>query len=321
LPFTAGPNLVEPYEADVISTVNDVNVHIDQTILYGTVGITDRLDVSVAVPISSVRLSATSNANIIRVSGPTPTLILAGGITTQIPNPHQFDASGSLQKTFSSKGSASGVGDVLFRVKAAVLNREKVRVAAAMDFRTATGDSQKLLGAGGPGFTPFVVISGGKRFSPHANIGYQWNGKSILAGNITGTTFGEDAAGQATVTTGPATKGSLPNQLLYFSGVDVGVTDRLTVNLDYLGQAVFDAPRVVTDTFTTQNIPGGTGALTLPTIRGDKKTTTLNNGSVGLKYNLFGALLITGNVLFRMDHHGLRQDVTPLVGLSYTLSR
>jgi hypothetical protein len=316
LPGT-GPGGSEPtYEADVISTTNDINLHIDQTILYGTVGLTDRLDVSVAVPISSVRLNATSNANIIRVSG--PTFVLNGAV---LQNPHEFDANGSLQKTFNSSGSASGVGDVLFRVKASLLNTDKVRVAAAMDFRTKTGDAQKLLGTGGTGFTPFAIISGGQRFSPHANVGYQWNGKSVLAGNITGTTFGEDATGAATITSGPATKASLPDQLFYFVGMDMGVTDRLTVNVDYLGQTVFDAPRVARTTFTTENIPGGTGPLTLDTIRGEKKTTTLNNGSVGVKYNLFGGLLLTGNVLFRLDDHGLRQNVTPLVGLSYTFSR
>jgi hypothetical protein len=333
-------NIVQPYESDVISTKNDINVHIDQTVLYGTVGITNRLDVSVAMPISSVRNSATSTAEIRRVSGsPMITLInpnVPGG-TVPVPNPHAF-ANGTLQNTFpTSSGSASGIGDVLFRVKAAVLNGEKVRVAAAMDFRTATGDAQKLLGAGAPGFTPFVVVSGGKRFSPHANIGYQWNGDSILAGNITGTTFSEDTDGKITgiagtpliTTGGPATKKSLPNQLLYFFGVDMGVTDRLTVNLDYLGQTVFDAPRIVSATFTTTPVapallPAGSqfdDPKTLATIGPEKKTTTLNNGSVGLKYNLFGGLLLTGNVLFRMDNHGLRQNVTPLVGLSYTLSR
>jgi hypothetical protein len=315
LPRT-GPGATEPtYEADVISTANDINLRIDETILYGTVGINDRLDVSVAVPISNVRLDATSNANIIRVSGPTFQL---PGNPAVFNNPHAFDAAGSLQKTYSSSGSASGVGDVLVRVKGSVLNGEKIRVAAAMDFRTSTGDAQKLLGAGATGFTPFAVISGGGRFSPHANIGYQWNGDSILAGNITGTTFGEDANGQATITTGPATKASLPDQLFYVAGIDMGITDRLTFTADYLGQTVFDAPRVFPDTFTTQNIPGGRGSETLNTIRGGKETTTLNNGSVGLKYNLFGGLLLTGNVLFRMDDHGLRQDVTPLVGVSYT---
>jgi hypothetical protein len=104
-------------------------------------------------------------------------------------------------------------------------------------------------------------------------------------------------------------------------GTDIGVTKSLTVDLSYLGQTVFDAPRVFRDTFTTAAVPGGTGALNLQTIRAGKNTTSLNSGSAGLKYNLYGGLLLTGNVLFRLDNRGLRQDVTPLVGLSYTFSR
>ena len=39
----------------------------------------------------------------------------------------------------------------------------------------------------------------------------------------------------------------------------------------------------------------------------------------GLKYNLFGQLLLTADILFRLDNKGLRQDVTPLIALSYAL--
>ena len=39
--------------------------------------------------------------------------------------------------------------------------------------------------------------------------------------------------------------------------------------------------------------------------------------SLRFKYNLFGNVLLTGNVLFRLDNKGLRQDVMPLLGLSY----
>ncbi len=39
--------------------------------LFGTVGVTNRLDVSLAMPIVSVRMDATSDDQIIRVSGPT----------------------------------------------------------------------------------------------------------------------------------------------------------------------------------------------------------------------------------------------------------
>jgi len=320
LPHSGTGGVVQPYEVDVISTSNNIDLHVDQTILYGTVGLTDRLDVSLAVPISSVRLGASSNATILRVSGPTFTPTGAPP-TTLIPNPHSFDTSGSLTRTFNNDGSASGIGDVTIRIKGGVLNRDKVRIAAAMDFRMPTGKEEDLLGSGAAAFKPFVAISGTGRFSPHANIGYQWNGKSILAGNITGTTFGEDANGQATLTSGSPTKESLPNHLSYVFGADLGVTDSLTVGFDYLGQTVFDAPRVFRDTLTTAAVPGGTGALTLETVQAGKKTTTLSSGSAGLKYSLYRGLLLQANILFRLDNHGLRQDVTPLLGLSYSFNR
>jgi hypothetical protein len=315
VPGTGPGGADEPYESDVIATVNSLDLRLDQTTLYGTVGLTDRLDVSVAIPIVSVGLGASSNANIIRVSGQQVTL--SNGRV--IGNPHAFDAQGSLQKVFTNSGSATGIGDVTVRVKGRLTSSDsKVQVAAAVDIRTPTGDERKLLGSGATGVKPFLIVSAGKRFSPHLNIGYQWNGSSVLAGNITGATFGENAAGQATVTNGPPTKGDLPNQFFYSLGFDAGVTNRLTLDFDYLGQTLFDAPGISVTNFVTDNLPGGTGALTFPTIVGQTKTTTLNNGGVGFKYNLTRTLLLTADLLFRLDNHGLRQDVTPLIGLSYT---
>ena len=39
---------------------------------------------------------------------------------------------------------------------------------------------------------------------------------------------------------------------------------------------------------------------------------------MGLKANLFGRLLIDVNVLFKLDEHGLRDKVTPLIGIEYS---
>jgi hypothetical protein len=310
------PSPTEPYKADVISTVTNVNLNMDQTMLYGTVGLTDRIDFSVAIPIVSVRMGASSDASIIRVSG--PTFVSAAGVVT--PNPHHFTADlNSLANSYSpARGSASGIGDVTFRIKGDILQRESVRVALALDVRAPTGDARQFLGSGATGIKPFIAVSAGKRFSPHVNLGYQWNGDSILAGNITGTTVSEDAT---TVTNGPATKDGLPGMFFYSFGADMGVTNRLTIAADYLGQTLFDAPRVLGSTFTTQAIAGGTGAIPLATITGAKQTVTLNNGAVGLKYNLFDRLLITADLLFRLDNNGLRQNVTPLIALSYAFGQ
>ncbi len=318
VPGTGPGGVAEPYEADVIQAVNDVSLHMDQTMLFGTVGITDRLDFSVAVPIISVRMGAISNDTIIRVSG--PTFVPAPG-APPINNPHQFNTSGSLTNLYGSNGSASGIGDVTFRVKGNILQTDALRVALALDVRAPSGNARELLGSGATGIKPFVAISAGKRVSPHVNLGYQWNGNSILAGDVTGTAISENAAGTVVIQNGPAIKRRLPSQFFYSFGVDVGVTNRLTLAFDYLGQAVFNAPRVFSSTFTTQNIPGGTGPLTLPTIIGNKETMALSSGAAGLKYNLFGQLLLTADLLFRLDDKGLRQDVTPLIALSYAFGK
>jgi hypothetical protein len=316
VPDTGPGGVAEPYEADVIRTSNNVNLNMDQTLLYGTVGITDRIDFSVAIPIVSVRMGASSDAQIIQVSGPT---FVANGMT--IPNPHEFNAAGAQTNTYSSTGSAAGLGDVTFRLKGGIFQTDKFRVAAAVDIRAATGDARRFLGSGATGVKPFIAVSAGKRYSPHVNVGYQWNGQSVLAGNLTGTAISEDSAGNVTIQNGPATKGSLPGQFFYSFGTDLGVTNKLTLAFDYLGQTLFDAARVSQSSFTTQNIPGGTGALTLPTIAGAKNSFTINNGAAGLKYNLFNRLLLTADLLFRLDNNGLRQNGTPLVALSYAFGQ
>jgi hypothetical protein len=284
----------------------------DQTMLYGTVGITNRLDISLAVPLVSVRFGATSDATIIQVSG--ATFVTAPG-GPPIPNPHAFP-NGGLTNTYSSTGTAFGIGDITIRAKENVFQAGGLNIAAVLDVRAPTGNARDFLGSGAVGIKPFVAISVGKRFSPHANLGYQWNGSSVLAGNLTGTTVGE-ANEVAVIQTGPATSAPLPSQFFYSVGSDYGVTKRLTLNFDYLGQVVVHAPRVFESSFTTANVPGGTGALTLPTITAGKDNIGLNSGALGFKYNLIDRLLFTADLLFRMDDKGLRQTVTPLIGVSY----
>ena len=41
------------------------------------------------------------------------------------------------------------------------------------------------------------------------------------------------------------------------------------------------------------------------------------NGAAGLKINLFGRLLLDANVLFKLNDAGLRDKVTPLIGIEY----
>jgi hypothetical protein len=41
------------------------------------------------------------------------------------------------------------------------------------------------------------------------------------------------------------------------------------------------------------------------------------SGAIGMKASLSQRLLLDANLLFKLDEHGLRDKVTPLVGLEY----
>ena len=43
-----------------------------------------------------------------------------------------------------------------------------------------------------------------------------------------------------------------------------------------------------------------------------------SGGSVGFKVNAFQRLLFDANLLFALDHNGVRDRVTPLVGFEYS---
>jgi hypothetical protein len=336
IPDTGNGGAVEAYESDVIKTNNSLDLNMDQTVFYGTVGITDRLDVSVSIPFVSVRFGAASAADIIRVSG--QSFYAFPGATSTTVNPHEFDANGSLTNSYAANGSASGIGDVTFRVKGNIYRGENIQVAAVVDIRTASGNAREFLGSGATGIKPFLAISSGNRFSPHLNLGYQWNGSSILAGNLTGTTLSEvntvpqgaapgtAPSDQVAISNGSATTGRLPSQIIYSLGFDFGATRRLTLAADYLGQTLINTPRVFQTTYNTQPpplslAPAPMASQPLPTITAGKDTIGVSSGSVGFKYNLFSQFLLTGNILFRLDNKGLRQDVTPMVALSYAFGK
>ena len=100
---------------DVITSNNSVDLTVHQTVLLMTGGITNGLDLSLAIPIVSTSMSARSNAFIQRLG------------TSGTPFTHTFvEGVDAPQKTFINSGSASGLGDIIVRVKGTVLNRKRV---------------------------------------------------------------------------------------------------------------------------------------------------------------------------------------------------
>ena len=277
--------------SDVVATMNTIEATVSQFSGALTYGVTDRFDLSLAVPIVRTHLSLLSNATIHRVG-------TGGNVQVHyFPDDSAIGGFGSTHQFFA-EGSASGVGDIVVRAKTTVLREGPRALAAGVDVRLPTGDEQNLLGSGAAGVRPFAAFSTAfGRFGPHANIAYQWNGKSVIAGEVES-----------------GLKADLPDQFVYALGSDFGVTDRFSIVLDVTGQRVLDSPQLSTRS-TTASGPGG--SITLPDIRFETASYWVSSGALGFKANVARSVLINFNLRFKIGENGLSDRIAPLLGFEW----
>jgi hypothetical protein len=273
---------------DVVTTVNSISASVSQFTTFVTLGVTDRFDVSVAVPVVSNTLQVVSDATIQRLG-------------TTNPLTHFFRLSDGEtvgnRRLFTAGGSASGLGDVTVRLKSALAHHGSSGLSAGLDLRLPTGDEMNLLGTGATALQPFVIVSTTfQSVSPHANISYQWNGSSVLAGN--------PEAG---------TSAKFPSQMQYAAGADVAVNSHFTLVFDLLGRYIIDAERLQAEDFHALD-----GKSVFPNVTFFRDSYQMLNGSIGTKVNVFGRLLVDANLLFSLDSHGVRDKITPLIGFEYS---
>ena len=272
---------------DVVTTINSIEAIVSQSTTFVTLGITDSFDISLAVPVVSNSLTIVSDAHIQRL-----------GTTDELT--HFFrQANGEVgdQRVFTASGDATGLGDIMVRAKHTLRKRTATEFAVGLDVRLPTGDEMNLLGSGAPAVQPFAIWSGTfQKVAPHINLGYRWNGSSVLAGN-------------------PSTGESrhFPDQFSYALGADLIVNSRLTLAFDVLGRYVIDAERLRAETFLARD-----GVSTFPNIVFERDSFNALSGAMGFKANLLDRLLLDVNLLFKLDEHGLRDKVTPLIGFEYS---
>ena len=277
--------------ADVVATTNTIEASVTQFTGAITYGLTDRIDLSLAVPVVRTRLALLSNATIHRIGT---------GNALQVHYFRDPDAIGGYGSTrqYYAEGSATGVGDLVARVKTTVLREGPRSLAAGVDVRMPTGDERNLLGSGALGLKPFVAMSGSiGALAPHANVAYQWNGKSSLAGDV--------RAGD---------KADLPDQFTYALGADLLVAPRLSIVCDLFGQRVIDSPRMFTRLETHS---GGAGSVTLNDVLFQTQSYWTTAGGFGLKGNVAKNMLVTFNLRFAITDSGLTDRLAPLLGLEW----
>ncbi len=184
------------------------------------------------------------------------------------------------------------------RAKATVLREGARALAVGLDVRMPTGDEQNLLGSGALGMKPFAAFSSSMgAFAPHVNVAYQWNGKSLIAGNVRENQ-----------------KEDLPDQFTYALGADVLVAPRLSVIVDLFGQRVINSPRL---TSTTSVRTGVAGSVTLDDIQFVNESYWGAAGSFGMKGNVASRMLVTFNMRFALADGGLTDRLSPLLGVEW----
>ncbi|HEY9466414.1 MAG TPA: hypothetical protein VIR54_25130 [Vicinamibacterales bacterium] len=272
---------------DVVTTVNSIEAEVSRSAAFISYGVTNRLDVSIALPIVTADLVVTSDATIQRLGTTNPETHFFRSVEDDI----------GARRRFTAFGHASGPGDVIVRLKQTVKKATNQGVALGVDLRLPTGDERNLLGTGAAGVGPFFVWSGNfGALSPHLNAGYQWNGDSILGG--------EPGSGESE---------DLPDLATYSAGAVIEVHPRVTASVDLIGRYIIDSPRLRLEDFHALDA----NHTVFPNITFTSGSLNQINAAAGLKVNIFGRLLVDLNLLVRLNSNGLRDKISPLVGLEY----
>jgi hypothetical protein len=156
------PMGVPTLENDLMVFTLSLDLDVSVTSFVLTYGVSDRLDVGLAVPVVSTSLRGSSRAEIIPFGGPTAAHFFAG-----TPDDPELSASRFVE------GSATGLGDLALRVKLGLRSTPRSGIALLADARFPTGGEKDLLGSGRFSGRFLAVVSGRfESFSPHANVGY-----------------------------------------------------------------------------------------------------------------------------------------------------
>ena len=149
------------FENDLMALQLEMGVNVVVATVAVTAGVTDFLDVGVALPLVRTQVSGRSDAQFLPFG--------SNAI-------HRFggtDTDPILRATATMEGSASGIGDVAVRAKLNLGQTNSMGAALLGEMRLATGKEEDLLGSGATQVRVMGLYSAQfGTFSPHANIGY-----------------------------------------------------------------------------------------------------------------------------------------------------
>jgi hypothetical protein len=275
------------FEGDLVEASLRLNLSSNTAVFFSNYGVTDRLDVGIAVPIVNVSMDATVDARVLRLA------TLETGPTSAI---HVFP-NGTAEDTFSDSGSATGIGDILLRTKYHFWQARGGGLALGVDVRLPTGDETNLLGTGAAQ-AAFLAIASSTygKVSPHVNLGYTFARQSDNA-----LFFNAD-------------------EINYAGGIEFAPRPKLTLSADLIGRSLRDTGRLemIQRDFPFRTQAGVTGVSSFQEFGFREGDLNLNLAAVGAKFNPTGNLLLSANLLFPLSNAGVRGTVTPVIGFDYS---
>jgi hypothetical protein len=248
-----------------------------------SVGVTDKLDLSVGVPLVRMSVDGISwmedgNENVVA-------LAKGAGTSTGLGD---MAVSGKYRLTTFGEGPPDPGG-----------------IALVATVRLPTGDKDNFRGLGVTRTMVSAVVSTGKaRFRPHGNVGFDFWSDGIDA--IT------DDAGTSTVTA--------RHQFQYAAGFEFAAAPKLTLLVDLLGRHILGAGHIgiKTETPTPTSPLGRIGATSVDSFvaldEGINKLTL----APGVRLNLKGSFVLSLNALATLRDNGLHDKFIPVVGLDWT---
>jgi hypothetical protein len=248
-------------------------------VVSAAIGATDKLDISVAVPFVKVTLNGISWVE-------------------DAKNPPQ------VFEFLAREGNSSGRGDLAVSAKYRLAQfgagpPDPGGVAFLLTTRLPTGNRENFRGLGINRVLGSLVVSAGKgKLRPHGNVGFEWWEKGLVVAT--------DVIGADTV--------EARHQMQAAVGLEIDAGPKMTLLLDVLGRQVLGGGVVGLKTFPLPSPDVTSIELAVATGRPIRKLVL----APGLKWNLKGTFVLTGNALISLRDNGLHDYFTPVVGLDWT---
>ena len=280
-------------ENDVIDVFLGLDVNANIFAFYATVGLTDQLDISFALPVINISVSGAARA-----------VINSFSLARNGAADHHFGELGTegnepqLEHVESYSENEFGIGDLAVRLKYAFFDDSAIDAAVLLDARLPTGDEANFMGTGKAN----VRLSGIASktfgdFTPHLNLGYEYRGAEYDS-----------------------------DELEFAVGFDQQLVKGLTFAVDILGEFDLNKEDALDFDYSPEPI------RIRSTLENGSFTRTIDQNNIPWRINDDGILNAAmgfraapadninflANILVPLNDDGLRSDVVYTVGFAFT---